>query len=226
MYLLAGASSVIAIETAKKLQLVGYSVTGFSTKEQLFSYDYFHTIPAYTEDAFPKIDGPVNGLVYFPGTINLKPFHRISEADFLSDFQINCLGAVTFIKSYLPNLKLAPNASVVLISSVAAQTGMPFHASVSMAKSAIEGLTRSLAAELAPGIRVNCIAPSLTATPLSEKLINTAERLEALKNRNPLKKIGSPTELASVITFLLSPEASWITGQVIAVDGGMGALRL
>ena len=226
MYLLAGASSIIAIETAKKLQSDGHSVTGFSTKEPQFGYNDFHTIAAYTEDAFPKIDAAAEGLVYFPGTINLKPFHRISEADFLNDFQINCMGAVAFVKSYLPNLKQSPNASIVLMSSVAAQTGMPFHASISMAKAAIEGLTRSLAAELAPGIRVNCVAPSLTSTPLSEKLINTAERFEALKNKNPLKKIGLPAELASVITFLLSSQAAWVTGQVIAVDGGMGTIRI
>jgi NAD(P)-dependent dehydrogenase (short-subunit alcohol dehydrogenase family) len=133
---------------------------------------------------------------------------------------------VAFIQKYLPNLKTSPNASIVLISSVAANTGMPFHSSIAMAKAAIEGLTKSLAAELAPAIRVNCIAPSLTNTSLGEKFLNTPEKIEASQKRNPLKKIGEPIDLANAIEFLLSEKSNWITGQVIAVDGGMNTLKL
>jgi NAD(P)-dependent dehydrogenase (short-subunit alcohol dehydrogenase family) len=150
----------------------------------------------------------------------------LTEQDFLTDYQINSLGAVAFTQAYLPNLKQSTHASIVFISTVAVAVGMPFHASISMAKGAIEGLTKSLAAELAPGIRVNCIAPSLTDTPLSEKFINTPEKLEASQKRNPLKKVGEAKEVAHVISFLLSDKSSWMTGQIIAVDGGMSNLKL
>lgn len=144
----------------------------------------------------------------------------------MNDYQINAFGAVCFIQNYLNPLKQSLHPSIVLFSSVAAQQGMPFHVSIAMAKSAVEGLTRALAADLAPKVRVNCIAPSLADTPLADRLINTPEKTEALKKRNPLQKIGSTTELANAVHFLLSEDASWITGQVLAVDGGMGSLKL
>jgi 3-oxoacyl-[acyl-carrier protein] reductase len=130
------------------------------------------------------------------------------------------------VQAYLPNIKNADMPSVVLFSTVAVATGMQFHASVAMAKGAVEGLMRSLAAELAPKIRVNCIAPSLTDTPLAEKLLGSPEKVEAGKNRNPLKSIGTTRDIANAVIFLLSENSNWITGQVLAVDGGMGAVRL
>ncbi len=224
-YLFAGASSKMAQESAKQLQAAGHKVIGISTKTENFDYDEFYTVEKYDFNAFPKIEGTIDGLVYFPGTINLKPFHRLSEADFLRDYQINSLGAIAFIQAFLPNLKSSDSASIVLMSTVAVAVGMPFHASISMAKGAIEGLTKALAAEYATMIRVNCIAPSLTDTPLGEKLLNSPEKIEASQKRNPMRKVGTATELADAVTFLLSEKSSWITGQVLAVDGGMNVLR-
>lgn len=225
-YLFAGASSKIALETAVLMQEQGHKIIGLSTKLEHTTYNEFHTVERYDFSSLPKILEPLEGLVYFPGTINLKPFHRLSEQDFVNDYQINSLGAVAVTQSYLPNLKQATHPSIVFISTVAVAVGMPFHASIAMAKGAIEGLTKSLAAELAPLIRVNCIAPSLADTPLGEKFISTPEKLEAAQKRNPLKKVGTGKEIAEAIHFLLSHKSSWITGQVLAVDGGMNNIKL
>jgi len=224
-YLIAGASSHIAQKTAAILKSEGHNVIGISTKENPGEFDVFHKIEKYETAFFPSVDVAIDGLVYFPGTINLKPFHRLTPEDFITDYKINALGAVAFIQMYLNAIKKSVNGSIVFVSSVAAQTGMPFHSSISMAKAAIEGLARSLAAELAPMIRVNAIAPSLANTPLGERFINSPEKLEASQKRNPMKKVGEPQELADAISFLLSEKASWITGQVLAIDGGMGSLR-
>ena len=225
-YLFAGASSAIAVATAQLLQQDGHHVIGLSTKEKTFDYNTFYQLEKYEKEYFPSIDQVIDGLVYFPGTINLKPFHRLSIEDFTHDFAINALGAVSFTQFYLASLKQSGSGSIVYISSVATQCGMPFHSSIAMSKGAIEALTRSLAAELAPSIRVNTIAPSLTATPLSEKWTNTPEKIEASEKRNPLKKIGRPDEIALAIQFLLTEKSSWITGQIIAIDGGMGVLKV
>lgn len=225
-FLFAGASSKMAIETAKLLKDSGHKVIGISTKAEIDVYDQLYTIEKYNFGLFPLIEQPINGIAYFPGTINLKPFHRLSENDFQNDYQINALGAVAFIQAYLGNLKNAKQASIVLISTIAVAQGMPFHSSIAMAKGALEGLTKSLAAELAPSIRVNCVAPSLSDTPLGEKFINTPEKLEASQKRNPMKKVGSASDLANAISFLLDEKSGWITGQTIAVDGGMNNLKL
>ena len=168
----------------------------------------------------------LDGLIYAPGTINLKPIKGLKESDFIHDFEVNVLGAVKAIKSTLNKLKKSENPAIVLFSTVAVAQGMPYHASVAASKGAIEGLTRSLAAEFAPNIRVNCIAPSLTDTPLAGKLLATPERREASDARHPLKRVGTPEEIAEIACFLLSEKAGWITGQVIGVDGGMGALKV
>ena len=136
-----------------------------------------------------------------------------------NDFKLNVLGAIKSIQAYTQNLLSSKQASIVLFSTVAVQTGMPFHSSVSISKGAIEGLTKALAAEFSPKIRVNCVAPSLTSTAMANKLINTPEKLEASNNRHPLKRIGNPEDIANTVEFLLSPHSSWITGQIIHVDG-------
>lgn len=181
-----------------------------------------------TEQAIPEgfLPDVLDGFVYCPGTINLKPFNRLTIKDFTDDWRTNFAGAVSSIQAALPALKKSPYASIVLFSTVAVSTGMPFHASISAAKGAIEGLSRSLAAEFAPRIRVNCIAPSLTQTPLAEKLLSTEEKIEAAAMRHPLKKVGKPKDIASLALFLLSPENEWITGQVIHLDGGLSVLRV
>ncbi len=168
----------------------------------------------------------IQGLVYCPGSIHLRPFHRLKAEDFLSDLEINLLGAVKAIQACLPGLKKADApASIVLFSTVAVKTGMPFHASIASAKGAIEGLTRSLAAEFAPRIRVNAIAPSLTDTSLAKALLSDDGKRAVAAERHPLKRVGTPADIAAAAKFLLDDSASWITGQIIAVDGGMGAIR-
>ncbi|AMR33963.1 oxidoreductase [Mucilaginibacter sp. PAMC 26640] len=168
----------------------------------------------------------LHGLVYSVGSINLKPFNRLSADDFLNDYQLNVLGAARVIQHALKPLKKAETASIVLISSVAARAGMAYHASIAAAKGAVEGIALSLAAELAPQqIRVNVVAPSLTDTPLAQNLLSTTVKREASAKRHPLGKIGQPEDISQMIAFLLSNESGWITGQVIGVDGGLGKLK-
>jgi NAD(P)-dependent dehydrogenase (short-subunit alcohol dehydrogenase family) len=176
------------------------------------------------EPNFPVIEGGIDALVYCPGSINLKPFRGLKLSDFHHDMEVNYFGAIKTIKNYLPNLKEAKDASVVLFSTVAVQKGMPFHSSIAGAKGALEGLTRALAAELAPGIRVNCVAPSLTDTPLAEKLLRNEKQREGAEQRHPLKAIGAPIDIAYMASFLISDKARWMSGQIIGVDGGMSSL--
>lgn len=168
----------------------------------------------------------LDGLVYFPGTIQLKPFHRLTAEDFQKDFQINLFGAVAALQSALPALKASGNASVVLFSTVAVSQGLPMHASIASAKGAVEGLTRSLAAEWAPVIRVNAIAPSLTDTPLAAALLNSDLKKEAAAKRHPLQRIGSSAEFSEIVEFLLSDAARFMSGQIIHVDGGLSSIKL
>ena len=175
------------------------------------------------------VDFPVpdvlDGFVYFPGTINLKPFHRLTTADFERDYQINVLGAVRTLQHCLPALKKSSSPSIVLFSSVAAQTGMGFHASIGSAKAAIEGLTRSLAAEFAPKIRVNAIAPSLTETPMAEMFLNSETKAQAARERHPLKAVGRAGDIAELVCFLLGDASRFMTGQILHPDGGMSSVR-
>ena len=167
----------------------------------------------------------LDGFVYCPGSINLRPFKGLSVEAFEKDFQINVTGAINSLKNVLGNLSASGNASIVFFSTVAVQTGMPFHSSVAASKGAIEGLTRSLAAEFAPKIRVNAIAPSLVNTPLASKFLNNDTKLEKANERHPLGRIGSAKEIAQATAFLLGEESSWMTGRVLQLDGGIGNLK-
>ena len=167
----------------------------------------------------------LDGFVYCPGSINLRPFKGLSVEAFEKDFQINVTGAINSLKNVLGNLSASGNASIVFFSTVAVQTGMPFHSSVAASKGAIEGLTRSLAAEFAPKIRVNAIAPSLVNTPLASKFLNNDTKLEKANERHPLGRIGSAKEIAQAAAFLLGEESSWMTGRVLQLDGGIGNLK-
>lgn len=216
---------------AAKLLSTDHHITGISRTrpESLENSNFeFHEVDVTTGNlddiTFPEV---VDGLIYSPGSINLKPFNRLTVEDFKNDFEVNVLGAVKCIQKLLPHLKRSESASVVLFSSVAAKLGMPFHASIAASKSAVEGLTKSLAAELAAQkIRVNAIAPSLTDTPLASALLSTPEKQEASAKRHPLQKVGSAQEMAAMAAFLLSDQGSWITGQIIGIDGGMGSVKL
>jgi 3-oxoacyl-[acyl-carrier protein] reductase len=224
--LIIGATSGIGKALAQKLTSQNEQVISISrtTTDLINTKHYTHDILSDAE--LPKIEGAIDGIVYCPGSISLKPFRAIKQQDYKNDFELNVLGAIKCIQAYTANLQLSKNASIVLFSTIAVQMGMPFHSSVAISKGAIEGLTKSLAAEFSPKIRVNCIAPSLTNTPLADKLINTPEKLEASNNRHPLKRIGTPDDLANMVEFLLSNNASWITGQILHVDGGMSTLKV
>jgi NAD(P)-dependent dehydrogenase (short-subunit alcohol dehydrogenase family) len=165
-----------------------------------------------------------DGLVYFPGTINLKPFKNLKVEDFYNDFDINVIGLIKILKFYVPHFN--EGCSMVFISSLAGKVGLPFHSSISISKSAIVGLSKSLAAEFAPDYRVNCISPSLFKSKMSSRFLRNEESQERLRNNNPLKKIGSTEDISSLISFLLSSESRWITGQDISIDGGMSTLKL
>ena len=182
---------------------------------------------ALDPDATLSVPESLDGLVYLPGSINLKPFHRLSSSEFMTDMEINYFGAIRALKQALPALKRSneANASVVLFSSVAATTGMPFHASIGAAKAAVEGLGRALAAEWAPKIRVNVLAPSLTNTPLASSFFSTEDRIASAAKRHPLDRLGSPEETAGLVTFLLSNDAAFMTGQVLNCDGGLSSVR-
>ncbi len=226
-FIIVGASSGIGFQLAKNLSEKEHTIYALNrNKVDLDSIPncHFHEMDIAMEiPNFPNIEGAIDGLIYCPGTINLKPFRALKSEDFLNEYQINFLGAVKSIKQYLPNLQLSESPSIVLFSTVAVQTGMSFHASIASAKGAIEGLTRSLAAEFAPKIRVNAIAPSLTATPLADKLINNESKLKASEDRHPLKKIGATSDISNAVEFLLN--ANWMTGQILHLDGGMSAIR-
>ena len=172
---------------------------------------------------FPEIED-LSSIIYCPGTINLKPFRSLKEEDFLNDFKVNLLGAVRVIKHYLKTLSKSPNASIILFSTVAVKQGMSFHASISSAKGALEGLTKSLAAEFAGKIRVNCIAPTLTNTPLAEGILRNEEAIERSNARHPSKRINNVDDVANTAVFLI--ESNNITGQIIGVDGGLSTLKV
>lgn len=220
--IIVGGNSGIGKATAALLEEAGatlflYSKSGNNTTELDATTDF---------SEIPDLPEVIDGVVYCPGTINLKPFHRISIADFQKEMDVNFFGAVRVLQACLKGLKKSASPSVVLYSTVAVQTGMGFHAGIASAKGAIEGLTRSLAAEWAPNkIRVNAIAPSLTETPLASALLSTPEKKEASDKRHPLGRVGSSEDIAEATLFLLSPKSAWMTGQILHIDGGMSNLK-
>ena len=168
----------------------------------------------------------LDGFVYCPGTINLKPFKMLSEETFKEDMNLNFFGLVKSLKTVTDRLKKSDQASLVFFSTVAVKIGMPFHTSVAASKGAIEGFAKALAAEYAPKFRVNVIAPSLTDTPLAEKLLGNEKKREKMDERHPLKRVGTPEDIAKIASFLLRDDSNWITGQVLGVDGGMSTLNV
>ena len=228
--LIIGAGKGIGLKSAELLatnnNLFTISRNETSELNSISSKKYFLDAVADNLDVLGHLPETLHGLVYCPGSITLKPFNRLSPDDFLKDFNQNVLGAVRVLQFCLSRLKNANGASVVLFSTVAVQVGMSFHSSIAVAKAGVEGLCKSLAAELAPqNIRVNAIAPSLTNTSLATALLNTPEKAEAAAKRHPLQRIGTAHDIAAMAAFLLSDNASWITGQVLHVDGGMGVLK-
>ncbi|RPG56001.1 MAG: SDR family oxidoreductase [Flavobacteriales bacterium] len=168
----------------------------------------------------------IDGFVYCPGTINLRPFRSLKLETFRSDLELNLIGAIKTLQIILTRLQQSPSSSIIFYSTVAVKTGMPFHSSVSSSKSALEGLTKSLAAEFAPKIRVNCIAPSIVNTPLANKFLNTEDKIEKAAARHPLNKIGTAKEIAQLTQYLLDDKSKWITGQIINIDGGISSVKV
>lgn len=228
-YLIIGGSSGIGQAVTRQLHQQGEQVFATYFQNTIETSDagmhYFYLDVRGELEKLGELPETLDGLVYCPGTINLKPFNRIKAEDFTADFELQVTGAVRIIQEVLPRLKKSDRASVVLFSTVAVQQGFNFHSQVAASKGAIEGLTRSLAAELAPKVRVNAIAPSLTDTPLAAKLLSTDEKREANAQRHPLKTIGTPKNIADTAVFLLGEQSSWVTGQILHVDGGMSAIN-
>ncbi len=224
--LLIGGSYGIGLEMAKKLSKENQVFVASRTNEQLSSVDVTH-IPfdVLNEDISEKsIPEKLDGFVYCPGSINLKPFKTMGVDTIQKDMEINFIALAKTVKSIINRMN--EGSCMVFFSTVAVGTGMPFHTSVSAAKGAIEGFARALAAEYAPKIRVNVIAPSLVDTPLSERLLNNEKKKEMMSERHPMKRVGNAGDIANMAVFLLSSDNSWITGQVIGVDGGMSSLNV
>jgi 3-oxoacyl-[acyl-carrier protein] reductase len=224
--LLIGGSYGIGLAIAKQLQNNNNVFVASRTNKELANLNVTHIPFDVSTDTLDtsKLPEVIDGLVYLPGSINLRPFKGLKIETFESDLQINFIGLVKVIQAVLPNLTASNQSSIVLFSSVAASMGMPFHTSVAASKGAIEGFAKALAAEYAPKIRVNVIAPSLTDTPLADKFLNNDVKKEKSSERHPLKRFGQPEDIAQMATFLLSDNSSWMSGQILHVDGGMSTL--
>ena len=229
-YVIIGGSSGIGAALTKILAAQGNKVYTTFNKTENFTATAgvaYHQLNVLEDELnLDFVPDTIDGLVYCPGSINLKPFKRIKPSAFVDDFNLQVVGAIKVIQGLSDRMKTSKDPSIVLFSTVAVSMGYNFHTQVATSKGAIEGLSKSLAAEFAPKIRVNCVAPSLTDTPLASKLLSTEEKKQANADRHPLKKIGTANNVAEMAAFLLSDKASWISGQVLHVDGGMSSLRV
>lgn len=230
-YIVIGGSSGIGKAVVHQLSAEGNRVfaTYFSTdvsNENIANASFHHLDVTSSELDMSWLPDVVDGFVYTPGAIALLPFGRLKETKVMADFNLQVLGAVKTLQKVIPNLKKSDHPSVVFFSTVAVQMGFNFHSQVAISKGAIEGLTRSLAAEFAPTIRINAIAPSITQTPLAEKFLSTPEKVEANAQRHPLRKIGEANDIAEMVAFLLSNKSKWMTGQIINVDGGITRIKM
>lgn len=231
-FLIVGGTSGIGLNVAQRLyeEDANVIVAARNQTEEVQSYGFqFIQVDLLNDDvkeAFKALPETLHGLVYTPGSITLKPFQALKEDQIQSDLNVNVMGAIKATQGALKSLKKGGDASVVFYSTVATQVGMPYHVSVATAKAALEGLGKSLAAELVKSnIRVNVVAPSLTNSPLASNLLSTEEKQQSSNQRHPLGRYGEVKDIAGITQFLLSDDASWITGQVIGVDGGLSGIR-
>lgn len=226
--LLIGGTKGIGLEIVKELSPDHNIIVASRSDENLSDYDVTHHMFDALTDDISELDLPdtLDGFVYCPGSINLKPFKMMKPEIFEQDMQINFMSLMKATHGVISKLKNSKQASIVYFSTVAVQTGLPYHTSVAAAKGAIEGFARSLAAEYAPLFRVNVIAPSLVNTPLANKLLGNDKKKEKMDERHPLKRVGEPSDIGKMASFLLSDNSTWMTGQVIGVDGGMGSLNV
>ena len=215
--LLVGSSSKVSINLIENYNEV-YNFIRLSRDD--FHSD-FKNFDILDDSSFPKLEN-LDGIIYFPGNINLKPFKRIKIDDFQNDYNINVVGLLNTLKFYEKSLN--NSASIVMFSSVAAKVGMPFHSSIAMSKAAITSLSRTLAAEWSPKIRLNTISPSLFSSSMSENFLKDDSMIERMSNKHPLNRVGSVSDISSMINFLISDNSSWITGQDFSVDGGMSTI--
>jgi len=216
--LVVGAGSAIAQDLSTRLGDRGTRLVQWSRQE-----GFDAVVDVVADESLPDLPETLEGLVYFPGTIELAPFPRLDMGTFRRDWEINVGGLVRVLHHAIGSLQKSEAASVVGVSTVAAGHGLGFHASIAAAKAGVEGLMRTLAAEYAPrGVRFNCVAPSLTETPLASGLIDSDAKRKRMDDRHPLGRIGRPRDVAAAIDYLLSDDASWVTGQVLAVDSGYG----
>ena len=225
--LIIGASSDIGLEICKLANADGHNIYATSRDDaNANNFDNFIQLdPNKSLDELDDLPEDIDGLVYCPGTINLRSLQRLTLEDIKNEMEVNFYGAFNIIKKVLPNLKKNDGASVVLFSTVAVKTGMPMHSSIAAAKGALEGLAKSLAAELAPRVAINCVAPSIVDTKLAANILSTDERKQASADRHPLKTIGSITSIANSAYFLLQAKENWISGQIFRPDGGLSALK-
>ena len=225
--LIIGASSDIGLEISKLATADGHNIYATSRDDaNANNFDNFIQLdPNKSLDELDDLPEDIDGLVYCPGTINLRSLQRLTLDDIKNEMEVNFYGAFNIIKKVLPNLKKNDGASVVLFSTVAVKTGMPMHSSIAAAKGAVEGLAKSLAAELAPRVAINCVAPSIVDTKLAANILSTDERKQASADRHPLKTIGSINSIANSAYFLLQAKENWISGQIFRPDGGLSALK-
>tara|TARA_R110000868_G_scaffold3259_9_gene21356 strand:+ start:11511 stop:12203 length:693 start_codon:yes stop_codon:yes gene_type:complete len=224
--LLIGGSKGIGFSIAQELQKQNSVYVASRTKESLATLNITHiSFDALSEDLdTTTLPDELDGFAYCPGSINLKPFKMMGINTFNEDMELNFFSMVKVVKSIISRMK--KGSSMVFFSTVAVGIGMPFHSSIAAAKGAIEGFAKAMAAEYAPNIRINVIAPSLVATPLSERLLNNDKKMEMMSERHPLKRVGKPDDIANIALFLLSDKSTWMTGQIIRVDGGLSTLNI